>query len=419
MMFDLQSIQSSLRELGLDGWLIGDFRGSNLVGRRALGFADDQIRSRRWFYLIPARGEPHKLVHRIEPAALDHLPGERTVYLRWQELEAGLQSLVAGTAGQASSGTPQASSGTRQANSGARRIAMEYSPRNGNPYVSKIDAGTIELVRSFGAEIVSSGDLVQRFEAVWDDEQWQMHLQAAVHTNAAYALAWNLIAERTRGGGSIRETEVQAAIMAHFHAQGLTTYHPPIVAANEHSGDPHFDTSPATDLAMRAGDFVLIDLWAKLDRPRSVYSDLTRVGFIGPEVPEQYERVFQIVAAARDAAIAKVREAFAAGRPLAGWEVDQATRDVIDAAGYGQFFIHRTGHNIGQEVHGNGANMDNLEMHDERLVMRRTCFSIEPGIYLPEFGVRSEVDVFVDAGGQVHVTGGELQRNVVAVLADD
>ena len=395
-MFNLDAIQSALRDYHLDGWLVCDFRGSNLLGRRVLGFADDDIKSRRWFYFIPAQGQPRKLVHRIETGSLDHLPGEKSVYLRWQELEAGLQSLVAG----------------------AKRIAMEYSPRNANPYVSRVDAGTIELVRSFGSEIVSSGDLVQRFEATWDDEQWQMHQAAAVHTNSAFALAWRLIAERTRGGGSVRETEVQAAIMEHFKKNGLTTYHPPIVAANEHSGDPHFDTTPATDVAMKEGDFVLIDLWAKLDRPRSVYSDLTRVGFIGRKVSDKYEQVFQIVAAARDAAIAKVRDAFATRRPLPGWQVDQAARDVIEAAGYGQYFVHRTGHNIGQEVHGNGANMDNLEMHDERLVMLRTCFSIEPGIYLPEFGVRSEVDVFVDAAGQVHVTGGPLQTKVVAILAE-
>ena len=395
-MFDLPAIQTALREFSLDGWLIGDFRGSNLLGRRVLGIPDSQKYSRRWFYLIPASGQPRKLVHRIESGALDALPGERSIYLRWQELEAGLAALVAG----------------------ARRIAMEYSPRNGNPYVARIDAGTVELVRSFGVEAVSSGDLIQRFEATWDDEQWQMHLAAARHTDAAYGMAWRLIADRVRTRGSIRETEVQAAILQHFAANGLTTYSPPIVAANAHSGDPHFETSPASDVAMKEGDSVLIDLWAKLDQPRSVYSDLTRVGFIGREVPEKYERIFQIVAAARDAAIAKVKDACADRRPLRGWEVDQACRDVIDQAGYGQYFIHRTGHNIGQEVHGNGANMDNLETHEERLVMPRTCFSVEPGIYLPEFGVRSEVDVFVDSGGQVHVTGGELQRRVVPILAE-
>jgi Xaa-Pro aminopeptidase len=295
---------------------------------------------------------------------------------------------------------------------------MEYSPRNANPYVSRIDAGTIELVRSCGIEIVSSGDLIQQFEATWDDEQQAMHLAAAVYTNSAYEEAWQFIAKRVRIVGNVRETDVQAHIMEHFRANRLTTYHPPIVAANEHSGDPHFETSPTTDHMIRPGDFVLIDLWAKLDQPRSVYSDLTRVGFVGREVPEKYERIFQIVAAARDAAIAKVQDAFAARRPLQGWEVDQACRDVIEQAGYGKQFIHRTGHNIGQEVHGNGANMDNLETREERLVMPRTCFSVEPGIYLPEFGVRSEVDVFIGPEGEVNVTGGPLQRSVVPILAD-
>jgi Xaa-Pro aminopeptidase len=244
-----------------------------------------------------------------------------------------------------------------------------------------------------------------------------MHLEAARHTDSAYGKAWAFIAEKTRGGASVRETEVQSLIMQHFQDNSLTTYHPPIVGANAHSGDPHFDTSPATDVAIREGDFVLIDLWAKMNRPRSVYSDLTRVGYVGDRVPEKYERVFQIVAAARDAAIAKVKDAFAAGRPLAGAEVDQAARTVIEKAGYGPQFIHRTGHNIGQEVHGNGANMDGLETREDRLVLPRTCFSIEPGIYQDEFGVRSEINVLIDGAGQVHVTGGELQRAVVPILA--
>jgi Xaa-Pro aminopeptidase len=394
-MFDISAIQAAIRHFQLDGWLVYDFRGSNVLARRVLGFADDDIKSRRWFYFIPAAGGPRKLVHRIEQSALDRLPGEKTVYLRWQELEAGVAQLVAGS----------------------RRIAMEYSPRNGNPYISRVDAGTVELVRGFGVEIVSSGDLVQQFESTWDDDQIAMHLAAAVHTDSAYASAWSFIAQQLRIAGSVRETAVQAHIMQHFRANGLTTYHPPIVAANEHSGDPHFDTSAANDHAIVAGDFVLVDLWAKLDRPRSVYSDLTRVGFVGEVVPEKYERVFQIVAAARDAAIAKVRTAFNTQTPLAGWEVDQAARDTIDQAGYGQYFVHRTGHSIGQEVHGNGAHMDNLEMHEERLVLPRTCFSIEPGIYLPEFGVRSEVDVLIDSGGKVLVTGGDLQRGVVPILS--
>jgi Xaa-Pro dipeptidase len=394
-MFELSAVQPALRQFGLDGWLIYDFRGSNLLARRIVGFADDQVLSRRWFYFVPAAGEPRKLVHRIEPGALDHLPGSKTIYLRWQELEAGVAQLVAG----------------------AKRVAMEYSPRNANPYVSRIDAGTVELVRSCGVEVVSSGDLIQRFEATWDDEQIAMHHEAARHTDAAYGKAWQFISQQVKSGKSPRETEVQSLIMRHFQENGLTTYHPPIVAASAHSGNPHFDTSPATDVAIREGDFVLIDLWAKCDRPRSVYSDLTRVGFVGKSVPEKYERIFQIVAAARDSAIAAVKDAFAAKRPLPGWQVDQAARAVIEQAGYGPQFIHRTGHSIGQEVHGNGANMDGLETREDRLVLPRTCFSIEPGIYLDEFGVRSEVNVLIDGGGQVHVTGGPLQRSVVPILA--
>src|SRR5262245_15839591 len=394
VMFDLDKIQSALRQFGLDGWLIYDFRGSNLLARRIAGFRDDQMGSRRWFYFIPPSGEPRKLVHRIETGAIDHLPGSKTIYLRWQELEAGVAALV----------------------TGAKRVAMEYSPRNANPYVSRVDAGTVELVRSCGVDVVSSGDLVQQFEATWDDEQIAMHLAAAVHTDAAYGVAWRFIAEEIKTRGSVLETAVQARIMRHFAENGLTTYHPPIVAANEHSGDPHFDTSATSDVAIRPGDFILIDLWAKLDKPRSVYSDLTRVGFVGDSVPEKYERIFQIVAAARDAAIATVQSAFDLKQSLPGWQVDQAARAVIEKAGYGPQFIHRTGHNIGQEVHGNGANMDGLETREDRLVLPRTCFSIEPGIYLPEFGVRSEVNVLIGTAGEGHGPGGSLPRWVVPVL---
>ncbi len=394
-MFDLAAIQAALREFGFDGWLLYDFRGSNVLARRVLGMDDQPITSRRFFYFLPATGEPRKLVHRIESGVLDHLPGSKRVYLRWQELEAGVAELVGK----------------------ARKVAMEYSPRNAIPYISRVDAGTVELVRKSGADVLSSGDLIQMFEATWDDEQWQMHLEAAKHTRPAYDRAWAFIAERLRSRRPVTESEVQALIMEHFREHRMTTYHPPIVAVGPHSGDPHFETSPANDVPLREGDFILIDLWAKLDQPRAVYSDLTWVGFLGKSVPPRYEEIFQIVARARDAAIHCVRQAFAAGHTLRGWEVDQATRDVIDQAGYGQYFVHRTGHSIGQEVHGNGANMDNLETHEERLVMRRTCFSVEPGIYLPEFGVRSEVNVFVDGDGIVHVTGGEPQKQVLPVLA--
>lgn len=395
-MFDLTAIQSALREFQLDGWLLYDFRGSNLLARRVLDIADDRKTSRRWAYYIPAEGQPSRLEHRIEPDVLRHLPGELHVYARWQSFEEAIATFV----------------------HGAKRVAMEYSPRNAVPVVARVDAGTVELVRSFGPEVVSSGDLIQLFEATWDDAQWQMHLEAARHTDAAYDKVWRLIAERLRSGQTITEMQVQQFIMDHFAANGMTTYSPPIVGVNAHSGDPHFENSLANDTPIREGDFLLVDLWAKLDKPRAVYSDLTRVAFIGQKTPERFESVFQIVAAARDAAIARVQTAFAKSEPLCGYQVDDAAREVIEQAGYGPQFVHRTGHNIGQETHGNGANMDNLESHEVRRVLPRTCFSIEPGIYLPEFGVRSETNVYIAADRTVHVTGGKLQTRVLPLLAE-
>jgi Xaa-Pro dipeptidase len=393
-MFDLSAVQAALREEGLDGWLLYDFRGLNVLARRVLRFPADAHATRRWFYFLPAHGEPRKLVHRIESAQLDAYPGGKTVYLRWQELEAGVAGLLAG----------------------AKRVAMEYVPRNANPYISRVDAGTIELVRSCGVEVVPSGDLIQRFEACWDDEQWAMHQQAARHTASAFTAAWSFIAQRLRAGIRTHERDVQQVILDHFKTNGLVTDHAPIVAVGPHSGDPHYEPRPGEDGVLHEGSFVLIDLWAKLNQPRAVYSDLTWTGYLGTEVPAKYEEIFQIVRTGRDAGIALVREALTHNRPLQGWQVDDATRAPIAAAGYGEAFCHRTGHSIGEETHGNGANMDNLETHETRRVMRRTCFSIEPGIYLPEFGVRSEVNVFIAADGQVHVTGPEPQTTVIPVL---
>ena len=395
-MFDLSAIQAALEEFGLDGWLLYDFRGSNILARRVLGLETRPITSRRFFYYIPAQGEPRKIVHRIEPATLDHLPGASIVYLRWQELEAALREVL----------------------EGAGRVAMEYAPGVSNPYISRVDAGTVEFVRSCGPEVVSSGDLIQQFEATWSANQWRLHREADVQTRAAFELVWKLVADRTRAGARITECEVQAAIMDHFARNRMTTYSAPIVGVGPHGGDPHFENTPENDTPIREGDHLLVDLWAKLDEPDGVYSDLTRVGYVGKEIPKKYAKVFGVVASARDAAIAAVRDAFAADRPIRGFEVDDVCRAVIEDAGYGDDFIHRTGHNIGRETHGNGANIDGLETRDERRILPRTCFSIEPGIYLPEFGVRSEVDVYVDEAGEVHVTGGPVQQRVVAILAD-
>ena len=396
-MFDPAPIQAALRDFGLDGWLLYDFRGSNVLARRVLGLEGQPAGSRRWACCIPAEGPVRKLVHRIETGALDHLPGETTVYLAWQEFEQGLHGLLEGLS----------------------TVATEYAARAGNPYISRIDAGTLELVQESGCQIVSSGDLVQRFEATWSEDQWQMHRAAEAITTSAFEVAWQGIAERIHNDGSVEELEVRQLIVDHFDKHNAVTYHPPIVAVGPNAGNPHYETGTGENTTLREGDLVLIDQWCKLDQPRSVYSDLTRMGYVGSDVPAQFADVFAIVAAARDAAISCVRNAFTENRLLAGWEVDQACRDVIETAGYGDAYIHRTGHSIGQEVHGNGANMDNLETHELRRVMASTCFSIEPGIYLPEFGVRSEVNVFVDAGGTVHVTGGPCQEVIVPILASD
>lgn len=395
-MFDLALIQSALRNFGFDGWLLYDFRGSNVLAQRILHMPHGFSGSRRYFYFIPAHGEPQKLVHRIESDVLNHLPGSATIYLKWQELEDSLRA-IAGS---------------------AKSLAMEYSPRNGNPYISRVDAGTVELIRSFGCDVRSSGDLISQFESALSEEQWQSHVEATRHTTSAYNKAWAFIAAEVRAHGEVSETAVRDLIMDHFAEHGLTTYHPPIVGVGPNSGNPHYETGTGTNITIREGSFVLIDLWAKMNRPGAVYSDLTRTGFVGKEVPQKYSDIFRIVAAARDAGIECVKNAFQAGKPLCGWQVDDATRRVIEDAGYGQYFCHRTGHNMAQETHGNGTHMDNLETHETRLVLPRTLFTIEPGIYLPEFGVRSEIDVFIHADGRVEVTGGPVQTEVVAILRD-
>lgn len=392
--FELEKIQDAIVEFGFDGWLLYDFRGLNVLALRVLGIDEKEAKSRRFFYFIPAKGTPQKLVHRIETESLDHLPGQKHVYLTWQQLHAHLGTILADQ----------------------KLIAMEYSPHNANPYVSRVDAGTAELVRSMGPDLASSGNLIQYFESRWSDDQWALHLQADQLNRAAFEMAWSMVAQHIGDGKTIREMDVQNAVMQYYRDHGMTTYHAPIVAVGSNSGNPHYEPLPGRDAEICEGEFLLLDMWAKMDVPQGVYSDLTKVGFVGDAVPTEITKVFDVVAAGRDAGIALVKDAFANGRPLQGWEVDQATRDVIVNAGMGDFFIHRTGHNIGQETHGNGAHMDNLETKEDRLVMPRTCFSIEPGVYQEAFGVRSEINVFVDGDHEVHVTGG-VQREVLPILA--
>jgi Xaa-Pro aminopeptidase len=388
---DLPGIQKALQERGLDGWLLYDFRGSNPIARRVIGFDASQIATRRWFYFLPAQGEPVAILHVIEPNALGHVPGRHVLYRSWRDLEGHLRAHLAG----------------------AKRVAMEYSPGAAIPYVGRVDAGTVEMVRSAGPEVVTSADLVLLFEARWTSEQKALHDRAAVGCHAAADAGFALIQERLSADTPVKESEVQALIGRRFADHGLFADHPVIVAVNDHASDPHFETGPGPgDREVRRGDLVLIDFWAKVaGDPRAVYYDATWMGYCGQDVPGRMREVWEVVKGARDAAIAFVTTSVAAGRTIHGFEVDDAARGVIEKAGYGAQFLHRTGHSIGDEVHGNGVNMDNLETRDQRQIVPGVCFSIEPGVYLPEFGVRSEVDMYVGEG-RAEVTG-KIQRELL------
>ena len=388
---DVAAIQRALAGEGTDGWLLYDLRGSNPIARAVIGFDERQIATRRWFYLVPREGEPVALLHVIEPNALAGVPGRKVLYRSWRELEAALRTHLAGM----------------------KRVAMEYSPGAAVPLVSRVDAGTVEMVRAAGPEVVSSGDLVQLFEARFSPEQKALHDRAARDTLLAKDEAFALVRERLARGIPVRESEVQAFIQARFEARGLTTHHPCIVAVNDHASDPHFETRTGPDdREIRRDDVLLIDLWAKVaGDPRAVYYDATWMAWCGPAVPAKVREVWGVVKGARDAAIAFVVEAVSAGRTIHGWEVDDVCRGHVEERGYGDRFLHRTGHSIGSEVHGNGVNIDNLETREERRIVPGVCFSIEPGVYLPEFGVRSEIDMYVGEG-TAEVTG-DIQRELL------
>ncbi len=390
---DLDAVQRAIRDFGFDGWLLYDFRGSNEPARRILGIDETRVTSRRFFCFIPASGPLQQIVHRIESGVLDHLPGERHVYLSWQELEEALRTVL----------------------SGRSRVAMEYSPGGANPYVAHVDAGTVELVRSCGCTVGSSGDLIAQFDATLTDEQFAAHLAATEITCAAFESAWRLIADGIHRSGGVEECAVQEHILETFSDHGLITDHPPIVAVNENSGDPHYETGSGRHTRITKNCSVLIDQWGRHDHANGIYSDLTRCGWTGPTIPQRYAEVFRIVAAARDAGIACVRSALAAGEVLQGWQVDDAVRSVIEKAGFGAAFCHRTGHSLGRDTHGSGTHIDNLETHETRRILPGSLFTIEPGIYLPEFGIRSEINVFVHADRQVQVTGGPLQEEPVRI----
>jgi Xaa-Pro dipeptidase len=387
---NLPAIQAALREHQIDAWLFYDHHRRDPIAYRVLGLPDTLMVTRRWFYLIPAQGDPVKLVHKIEAGHLDSLPGAKHKYAGWQELFDNIKAILGNY----------------------RNIAMQYSPNNSVFTISLVDAGTVEIVRGMGKNVVSSADLVAQFEATFTDEQVQTHFAARDAIDTITASAFQEIGRRARNGGT-NEYAMQQWFMEAFRRENLVTDDPPIVAVNANSGNPHYEPHGEGSAPIREGDFVLLDVWAKKNTPGAVYYDITWTGFVGKAPSDKQREIFQIVRDARDAGVKTVLDASAAGQRIAGWQVDRATRDHIRRAGYGDYFIHRTGHSIGTEVHANGANMDDLEIHDERQILPNSCFSIEPGIYLPEFGVRSEVNILVRPN-RAEVTG-KIQREIVII----
>ncbi|MCU7496740.1 MAG: M24 family metallopeptidase [Ignavibacteria bacterium] len=393
--FDLEKVQDILKKMNFDAWLFYDFRGSNSLAHEILNISPEAHLTRRFFYLIPKSGTPVKIVNGIEAFHLDHLPGKKLTYSSHDSLDRHLRDTL----------------------SGLKTVAMEYSPMNAIPYVSKVDAGTLEYLRTFNIDVKSSGDLISMFGALWTPEQFEENKTAASALYEIVRLAFRFINEKTASGSALNEYDVQQFIMDEFKKRNMITDSDAIVAVNENSANPHYAPDEKVHKDIKEGDFVLIDLWARMNTPESVMADITWVGYMGSKVPEKYTKIFNIVAQARDEAFSLVKNRFKEGREIRGFEVDDAARKVIQDAGYGDFFIHRTGHSITTETHGSGAHMDNFETRDERLVLPSTSFSIEPGIYLTgDFGVRSEIDVFISPFKEVIATGEERQKEIVPIL---
>lgn len=390
---DIKAIQKALRDNRIDGWLFYDHHRRDPIAVHILELPATCLVTRRWFYFIPAKGDPRKLVHRIEAGMLDKLPGEKLEYSSWEELHKSLKKLMRGS----------------------KTVAMNYSPLNNIPYIGLVDAGTVELIRKLGKKVVSSADLVQQFEAVWTDEQLETHLEAGRRIDRIIQGAFARAGDFVRDGKTLTEYDLAQWILEQFEASNLETPSGPVAAVPPNNGNPHYEPGPEGSLRIRAGDLLLLDVWGKLKKPNSVFYDVTWIGFLGSQVPEQYRRVFAIVKGTRDRAVQFVKESVAAGKKIHGWEVDKVARDFMKKNGHAKDFVHRTGHSIGIEIHGNGANMDGLETKDDRMVIPRTCFSIEPGIYLKAFGIRSEVNMYVGEH-EARVTG-NVQEQIIPILA--
>ena len=392
MTANIQGMQADLRAAKLDGWLFCDFRGRDPIAQNILNLPS-AMRTRRWYYFVPAKGEPKKLVHKIESESLAALPGDTVYYAAQEELHKNLKKILGR----------------------AKKVAMQYSPKNEIPYVAMVDAGTVELVRGAGAKVVSSADLVQKHEACWSNEQKESHFSAGVIIDRIVRGAFGHAAKCVREKEPLTEYDLKQWILREFEASGIWAEEGPDVAVNAHASDPHYGPTAASAARIEEGDLLLLDVWGKKKTPGSVYYDVTWMGYLGAKIPEKYAKVFAVARAARDKAVDLIRSYVANAKPLEGWQVDKAARSVIERAGYGKYFFHRTGHSIGEKVHGNGANMDGLETHDVRHLIARTCNSIEPGIYLPEFGVRTEVNVYIDEK-EARVTGA-VQNEIMPLLA--
>ena len=391
---DIAAVQAALRADGIDAWLLYDFRGLNAIAADVTGVGRQggHLATRRWFYLIPASGEPRGLVHAIEKNSLAHLPGTTTRYAGRTQLEAALRVLL----------------------TGVRRVAMEYSAGCAIPYVSRVDAGTIELVRQAGAEVVSSGDLVQRFSTIWDADAIATHRQASDALYRVKDQAFEAIARRLRDGLATTEYDIQQLMTGWFRDEGLVSDAEPNVSAGENSGNPHYLPTAPVHRAIRPEEIVLLDLWGKLDRPGAVFADITWVGYTGRRVPERFAKAFAAIAGGRDAAIGIVQETIRAGRELRGFEVDRAASSVLRDAGYGDHILHRTGHSLGEAVHGNGVNIDDYETHDDRRLLPGSGFTIEPGVYFDDFGVRTEINMVV--GAREATVTGPVQDQILSLV---
>ena len=391
MSLNISEVQKDLRAAKLDGWLFYDFRGRDPIALRILNLPPG-MRTRRWFYFIPAKGSPKKLVHKIETQALAALPGDTSYFSAHAELTSNLKRILGR----------------------AKTVAMQYSAKNAIPYISMVDAGTIEQVRSTGVKVVTSADLVQKYEACWTSSQLESHLAAGRAIDAIVKGAFAHAAKSVREKSLITEYDLQQWILRKFDEAGIETEEGPDVAVNANASDPHYAPSREKSSTIKEGDLLLLDVWGKQKGEGSVYYDITWTGYLGAKVPEKYAKIFRVVREARDRGVDLILSSIKAGKPLQGWQVDKATRAVVEKAGYGKYFFHRTGHNIGQTVHGNGANMDGSETRDERQLIPKTCNSIEPGIYLPDFGIRSEVDVYIEER-EARVTGA-VQTEILPLL---